>query len=206
MHISCPECSTKFYCDTENVNIAAKKLRCSKCQHVWRAEEKQQSNIQDSEHSQPDKDLENNKPFTPADSNPIYLPAIRPSIETNNPTQSLFMLCMVIVTFVLLFSGSIYEKYLFRHKFFTVQEITLNHSDDQDSILQYKIKNNADYTINLPIVRIKMLDKNGQVVSHIKEDYTKYNIAPGKTARVKTKFHYSLEDIYKLNIELSSFW
>lgn len=35
MYISCPSCSTTFVVESEQISHSGRKLRCSKCRHVW---------------------------------------------------------------------------------------------------------------------------------------------------------------------------
>ncbi|MCP5369646.1 MAG: zinc-ribbon domain-containing protein [Rickettsiaceae bacterium] len=218
MHISCPKCSTKFQIDIKQFGDVARKVKCSKCQHIWHYQleipaQTIQECINDKTHKMDNqlnsylasesKENDGDKQFS--DRRKIHLPMIINSAKSQSLTyQTPIIICgLIVVLLVLLFSNSIYEKYLFKSKYLQIEQISLAKTDVALEV-SYLIKNNSKYKIYLPPITTKLLDKEENLVKSITDKHKNLAILPGHFVRITTIFKPTPNIAYKVAIDMQN--
>lgn len=217
MHISCPKCFTKFHVDRQTFGDLARKVKCSKCQHVWNYKlEILEQNLQQSteaiatntesicyfDNADVREQSVETKRFP--DKSKINLPMLidvaRPQVVTN---QSPIILGLIIILSVLLFSNSVYEKYFFKSKYLEVQQVVLNIKNNQLKV-HYLIKNNSKYKIFLPPITTKLLDYEENLIKSITDQHKNLAIPAGQVVTIETIFTPLPDNAYRVNINIEN--
>lgn len=216
MHISCPKCSTKFQVDVHVFGKITRKVKCSKCQHIWNYKlEISEQNIK-----QPFQDESTNtdsifysdnyhmqeEPYAAKrrDKPKIHLPMLidvaRPQVVTY---QAPIISGLIIILSVLLFSNSVYEKHFFKSKYLQIQQVVVNIENEQLR-MSYRIKNNSKYKIFLPPITTKLLDSEGNLIKSITDQHKNLAIPAGQVVSIKTTFTPAPDKAYKININMQN--
>ncbi len=216
MHISCPKCSTKFQVDIQAFTEITKKVKCSKCQHIWNyqlemSEKNTKQPIQD-ESTNPDSIFysdnyhmqEESYATKRRDKPKIHLPML---IDVTRPQavtyQAPIISGLIIILSVLLFSNSVYEKYFFKSKYLQIQHVVLNIENEQLRV-GYIIKNNSKYKIFLPPITTKLLDPEGNIIKSITDQHKNLTIPAGQIVNIETIFTPSPNKAYRVNIDMQN--
>ena len=181
MHISCPKCDTKFAITVEQIGHSGKKVKCSKCFHIW--------------HQTIDNHVKVGPILTPqaptaSFGNGVNLPAIlplRPPLYLY--TMPVVLLGMIIFILVMLFSSSLGQNSIFGNNRINIQDVQIDSQKDSEKIIvRYKIQNSSDKKIQIPLVRIRLFDKNNRILQSRVVDHSKVDLAPWQDILIKTEF------------------
>lgn len=184
MYISCPKCSKSFVVAYEQLGEKGRKVKCSKCLHIW--------------HQEPDISTEAIEQVIAISSKPIMaepigngvnLPALLPiKIPAYLYTTPFLLLVMIIVIFVMLFPNFFGVKSLLNDDFLSIKDVSISNEQTKNKLLvSYKVLNAADFSTQMPLVRIRLLDKTKRVIkSHI-VDHTNIKLSPRQFVLIKTE-------------------
>ena len=216
MQVSCPKCSTKFFIEEEKIGKAGKKVKCSACGKIWH----QQIVNQDTTNSkklQIVKEKQENKNTNfimkespasninlPSTNKIAHLPVVVPvRQEQNNYYFMIITLGLIMMLLVVLLPNSSYEKYLIRYKNLEIEDIVTNYqTTSQTFSIKYKVINNSEYSVRLPLIKTKLLKKNGSVVTASIDDPGTVILAPYESINVRTEFKPIMNSIYSVDIAI----
>lgn len=181
MYIACPECDTKFVVTPKQIGTHGRKVKCSKCSHIWYQE------------------LGDNVPIEPVVSqlepiapigNGVNLPALVPA---KTPSYLFWLPGMVIilifVMLVILFPSQLGITSLLNSNEVSVEDIQIvNQEDVEKVVVEYKVHNNSLDNVQMPLVRVRLFDKNHNILSSRIDDHSDTEMYPDQIKRVRTKF------------------
>ncbi len=184
MTIVCPNCSTNFIISKEQIGIAGRKVKCSQCQHIWYlkldfSNEKlghyDQLSIVKSNNTeeQSNTNEKSNILIEEKEQNPIYaqgvnLPVLIP-IKTPQYyyITPILWLSLIILLLLMLFHDKFNIPILYKedNNMVTIDNIHIEQNKDIGKIkISYIISNNSDHNVVIPLIRVRLLDKNHQTV------------------------------------------
>jgi predicted Zn finger-like uncharacterized protein len=176
MYIFCPNCRTNFVISNDLIGPEGKKVRCSKCQHVWYQKYKQ-----------------------------FNLPAVIPNSKFRFDYLGAFLVFLAAIFLVfLLYVHTLKIDNYATQKSFNIDIITTEYVEDEDkTVLHYKILNNSDDTKAVPSIKISLLGSENQLIdSHILEN--KVSLEPQQYIYIKTEFKGLSHPVEKFGITLGS--
>lgn len=182
MYIACPECNTKFVVTPEQIGQQGRKVKCSKCSHIWHQK------------------LDNSARIEPAVlatateaiplGNRINLPALLPvRIQQYLYALPTLMISLIIFMLVMLFPNKLGFDSLLNSDKLSINDIKIENNKKIDKItVSYKLLNNSSNTVKMPLVRIRLFDKNDRILKSLIDDHTNVDMFPGQFIQVKTEF------------------
>lgn len=187
MYISCLNCQTKFIVLDNQIGINGRRVKCSKCRHIWY----QKLDYNTSKLSDFDKDkVEAVKtPIKNGYSNyfsanvPVILPYIPPKRKYN--VFPLLWTSFIIFCLAILLLDSF--KVLSKYDQLKIEKIKLGTSHREGVIkMFYQLSNNSDYLISNPLIKVKAMDGNNRALDeYISITKLKIKIPPKQNAYVE---------------------
>ena len=183
MYIACPECNAKFVVTSEQIGQQGRKVKCSKCSHIW--------------HQKPDNSarIEPTIPEPAADTttpigNGVNLPALLPvKIQPYLYALPALMISLIIFMLVMLFPNKLGFDSLLNSNKLSIKDIKIENNKEIDKItVSYKVLNNSSETVKMPLVRIRLFDKSDRILKSLIDDHTNVDMFPGQFIQVKTEF------------------
>lgn len=182
MYISCPECDAKFVVRPEQIGKNGRKVRCSKCAHVWHQKLRNDIKIEPILTAQAIQEI----PL----GNGVNLPALLPiRIPAYLYSLPLLLIAMIILMLVMMFPHKVGIETMLSYDHLSIKDIKIENRTDIEKItISYKVLNSSIDEAKVPLVRIRLFDKNNRVLrSHI-VDHTQINLAPKQYLLIKTEF------------------
>lgn len=182
MYIACPECNAKFVVTPEQIGPQGRKVKCSKCSHIWHQK------------------LDNSAPIEPTISAPVAettplgngvnLPALLPvKIQPYLYALPVLMVSLIIFMLVMLFPNKLGFDSLLNNDKLSIKDIKIENNKEIDKItVSYKVLNNSSKTVKMPLVRIRLFDKSDRVLKSLIDDHTNVDMFPGQFIQIKTEF------------------
>jgi predicted Zn finger-like uncharacterized protein len=186
MYISCPKCNTRFVVLPDQIGQFGRKVRCSKCSHIW--------------HQRPIITNPNQVKLEPIVSSQV---ASTQSVPTG-PGINLPALLPVKIPFYLLILPAIlislitfFSILLFQDKFWSkdylsdisIKDVQVHHYKEVGKIVvNYKIVNSSDIGKSIPLIRVRLLDSNHLPLKSHVVDQTSLQLAPKQYVSIKTEF------------------
>ncbi|MFK7973493.1 MAG: zinc-ribbon domain-containing protein [Rickettsiaceae bacterium] len=183
MYISCPKCQTKFVVKSEQIGTYGRKVKCSKCANIWHQKLESQLRIEpiftDHVVSQ-DTKLGNG----------VNLPALLPvKIPTYLYTMPLVMIGLIVFMCVMLFPKQLNVNSLLNSNELSIKDIQIQNEQDLNKItVSYKVHNNSNNKVKMPLVRIRLFDKDNRVIKSLVDDHTNIEMAANQFIQIKTEF------------------
>lgn len=195
MYIACPECNTKFAIKKEQIGENGRKVKCSKCSHIWHYTPKKQK-----PESPTIKHKETLSQPTPARTKPIKgvnVPALRPKkIPSYLPWIPSLLIGFIVIVSIILFNSS-----LLNHNPLELRNMQITKDTDLGKLtVTYKVYNSSDKELKMPLVRVQLIDNNNNILKSRIDDHTHLTIAPNKCVQVKTEFSPVPESAENINI------
>jgi len=166
MYISCPNCQTKFVVPNNQIGINGRRVKCSKCSHIWY----QKLDYNTGKLSDFDKELNHEAVKTPIRNEysgqfsanvPVILPYT--PLKKKNSFFPLLWASFIILCLAILLIDSF--ECLNKYDQLKIEEINLRKSTSPDSIkVFYKLSNQSNYQISNPLIKVKVIDSNNQVL------------------------------------------
>lgn len=187
MYIACPKCGTRFVVSSSQIGEYGRKVKCSKCAHIWHQK------IDDAVKIEPvlinnTSDLYNrgNQKFAKG----INLPALLPiNIPKYLYVMPVILVCIVALMSVVIFPNRSCFETVFNNENLSIRDIQIIHHKDIDKIsVSYKIFNSSQSNVEVPLVRVRLLDSNKRVLKTRIHDSKNMNIVPNQFLYIKTEF------------------
>lgn len=165
MYISCLNCQTKFIVLDNQIGINGRRVKCSKCRHIWY----QKLDYNTSKLSDFDKDkveaiktpIKNGYNNHFSANVPVILPYISPKRKYN--VFPLLWTSFIIFCLAILLLDRF--KVLSKYDQLKIEEIKLGTSHREGVIkMFYKLSNNSDYLISNPLIKVKAMDGNNRAL------------------------------------------
>jgi predicted Zn finger-like uncharacterized protein len=199
MYITCPKCGTHFLVQPEQIGHFGRKVRCSKCANIW--------------HQQLKDDIK----LEPVIANPkfayksqlgsgINLPALLPiKIPQYLYTLPMLFICLIIILSIILFQDFWGFNSSDAAKLLSINDIHITNNKDAGKItITYKIVNSSTQILPMPLVRVRLFDKNNTALKSHVADQTDIALSPKQSVSIRTEFS-SVPDITeKIDITLGS--
>lgn len=181
MYIACPQCDTKFVVTPKQIGLNGRKVKCSKCSHVWHY--KLDISIVD------EPLITKQKPIAPI-GNGVNLPAL---VKSEKPSYLFllpgFVMGAIIVLLVFLFPQQVGINSFFNKKDVAIQDVKIvSDAESEKIVVKYKVHNNSSSSINIPLIRISLFDQNHDLIQENIDNHSKIMIDPGKSVQIKTQF------------------
>jgi predicted Zn finger-like uncharacterized protein len=181
MYIACPKCDTKFVVTPEQIGKEGRKVKCSKCSHVWHYKLADQLRIEPI--------ITQPIAATPL-GNGINLPALLPiKIQPYLYVMPVVMIGLIIFMLIMVFPNSLGINTLLHSNNLSIKDVQVQNQKDLDKItISYKIYNSASTIVKMPLVRIRFFDKNGKIVeSKIDDQNSNVDMSPHQFIQIKTE-------------------
>ncbi|MCF8494092.1 MAG: zinc-ribbon domain-containing protein [Rickettsiaceae bacterium] len=181
MYIACPKCDTKFVVTPEQIGKEGRKVKCSKCSHVWHYKLADQLRIEPI--------ITQPIAATPL-GNGINLPALLPiKIQPYLYVMPVVMIGLIIFMLIMVFPTSLGINTLLNSNNLSIKDVQVQNQKDLDKItISYKIYNSASTIVKMPLVRIRFFDKNGKIVeSKIDDQNSNVDMSPHQFIQIKTE-------------------
>ncbi|XVN43377.1 MAG: zinc-ribbon domain-containing protein [Candidatus Rickettsia vulgarisii] len=205
MNITCPNCDASFMVPQEQLGTIGRRVKCSKCQSTWyqlvdsvtNDQPQNTENNQQIEPSKIDNNVDNSKinPSTPNE-RPIYL-----SKGTNLPallplkiSQRSYIVPILLISIILLL--------LFHDKFNLLALSKLNNNlliidniktelntNAKQVKVSYKITNNYNYNITIPLIRIRLLNEKHVVIKSYILEQKNIKLSPKQHIEINTNLY-----------------
>ncbi len=181
MYIACPECDTKFVVTPEQIGKHGRKVKCSKCSHIWHQKLTDQIRIEPL--------LTQPITATPL-GNGINLPALLPiKIQPYLYAMPVVMIGLIIFMLIMVFPNGLGINTLLNNSKLSIKDVQIQNQQDLEKItVSYKIHNAAETTVRMPLVRIRLFDKNNRIVKSLIDDHTNIDMSPNQFIEIKTEF------------------
>jgi predicted Zn finger-like uncharacterized protein len=181
MYIACPECDTKFVVTPKQIGTHGRKVKCSKCSHIWHQKLDDNARIEPTV-TAPIK-------TTPL-GNGVNLPALLPvKIQPYLYALPLMMIGMITFMLFMLFPNNLGFDSLLNGDQLSIRDIKIERQQDIDKItVSYKVLNNSINNVKMPLVRIRLFDSNSRILKSLIDDHTNINMSPNQFIQVKTEF------------------
>ena len=181
MYIFCPECETKFAVVSKQIGEHGRRVKCSKCSHIW--------------HQKPDDSARIEPPIlTPTETIPlgngVNLPALLPAkIQPYLYALPVLMIGLIIFMIVMLFPNNLGFHSLLNNNQLSIKDIKIDNQKEGDKItVTYKVMNHSRKTLKVPLIRIRLFDKSNNIIKALIDDHTNIYMQPSQFIQVKTEF------------------
>lgn len=198
MYIACPECDTNFMVLPEQIGPVGRKVKCSNCNQVWHQRLKENQVRMESIFT-------NDNKFIPIGDG-VNLPALLPiKLSTYIYSLSSIITLMIILLCLILFQDKFNISLASNANDLYLSDV---HADNISNInklmVSYKIVNNSDYDIILPLVRIRLFDENKKLLESYLADQKEIKLTAGQQIQIKTEFISSLLLAKEVDITLGN--
>jgi predicted Zn finger-like uncharacterized protein len=207
MYIKCPSCNTSFVVTAEQIGPKGRRVRCSKCNNGWfveaSAEELTLPNPLEPASIIPHRAGGEINTFLPG----VNLPALLP---INIPTY-LYLLPTILAIAIIFSSMVLFQEKL---SFFglagtsenlSVHDINIDYNRKDGTIVAgYKIVNSAQQFVPVPLIRIRLLDKDHRPLkTHITHN-PNVDLAPKQYVGIRTNFADAPPNVEFIDISLGT--
>lgn len=204
MIISCHNCRTAFYVSPEQIGINGRRVKCSKCKHIWYATIPQEI-LQPSPNVMPKRtERESESPAS------INLPVIISSRISKLAFLMPFLMLILIATTLLMFYPSFMNKYGLCYYFcqqsgVKIQDVTYDYDENtQKVIVEYSIANDTADKAKLPLVEIKLIDDSNNILQKTYIENNDIWLDPNNSLRAKTEFYLTSANSKYIQISLGN--
>lgn len=184
MYITCPECKSNFVVTPEQLGSKGRKVKCSKCQNTWFAQPgKKTLKIEPT--------LTISEDISDSDEIGVNLPALVPiKIPFYLLISPIFLLLlMILISYIFLGGGSDIITNNSSFQGVAINDINIERKAEINKmIVKYKIINNTEQDRQIPLVRIRLLDKDNRVLQTHTEKPS-VNLKPKQFVSIKTEFN-----------------
>lgn len=198
MYIACPKCETKFVVTPEQIGTHGRKVKCSKCSNIWH--QKLENNIR----IEPTLTSSAIEP-TPI-GNGVNLPALLPiKIPPFLYGLPILLISMIIFLVTTIFSHTFGLHSILDNPNLSIHDLQITNNKELGKIMvSYKVLNSSDKNIKMPLVRIRLFDKNNRVIKSKIDDYSKIELSPAQNVNINTEFVPAPFDTKNIDIMLGN--
>ena len=206
MYIRCPSCTTSFVVTPEQIGPKGRRVCCSKCSNRWFVEALETEPLTKIEPSSiiPDRVGSNaNASFLPG----VNLPALLP---INIPLY-LYILPALLAIAIIFSSMVIFQDKLSflgltgTSNSLSVHDINIDYNRKEGAIVaSYKIVNSADQFVPVPLIRIRLLDKDHRPLKTHITNNPNIDLAPKQYVGIRTNFADAPPNVEFIDIALGN--
>ncbi len=183
MYIACPECTTRFVVTAEQIGKEGRKVKCSKCLHIWQQHPPEQLRVEPK--------IESSTKTLPL-GNGVNLPVLLP---VKIPAHLLYglpilLVSMIIFMFTILFQDNFVLPSILNTKDLIISDVSYQRTLGKTAI-NYKVSNLSDKSVKIPLIRIRVFDKNHRLINFRIDDHSNIKLSPSQNVVIKTE----LEDV-----------
>lgn len=183
MYITCPECTTRFVVTAEQIGKEGRKVKCSKCLHIWQQHPPEQLRVEPK--------IESSTKTLPL-GNGVNLPVLLP---VKIPAHLLYglpilLVSMIIFMFTILFQDNFVLPSILNTKDLIISDVSYQRTLGKTAI-NYKVSNLSDKSVKIPLIRIRVFDKNHRLINFRIDDHSNIKLSPSQNVVIKTE----LEDV-----------
>jgi predicted Zn finger-like uncharacterized protein len=183
MYIACPECTTRFVVTAEQIGKEGRKVKCSKCLHIWQQHPPEQLRVEPK--------IESSTKTLPL-GNGVNLPVLLP---VKIPAHLLYglpilLVGMIIFMFTILFQDNFVLPSILNTKDLIISDVSYQRTPGKTAI-NYKISNLSDKSVKIPLIRIRVFDKNHRLINFRIDDHNNIKLSPSQNVVINTE----LEDV-----------
>ena len=206
MYIKCPSCTTSFVVTAAQIGPKGRRVRCSKCNNGWFVEaqiEEPVQHVAEPASIIPDRVGGTNYSFLPGVNLPALLPINIPLYLYILPTIlsiAIIFSCMVLFQDKLSFLGLSGTS-----DNLSVHDINIDYNRKDGAIIaSYKIVNAAQQFVPVPLIRIRLLDKDHRPLkTHITHN-PNVDLAPKQYVGIRTNFADAPPNVEFIDIALGN--
>ena len=183
MYIACPKCNTKFVVTPEQIGEHGRKVKCSKCTHIWHQKLEDHLNVEPIILTPPPIST------TPL-GNGVNLPALLPmKIPSYLYILPFLLIGLIIFISIMLFPHKLGFESLLNNNNLSIKDLQIQNQQELQKIaVSYKVHNTSSKNVHMPLVRIRLFDKSGRVIKSLIDDHTNVQMVPNQFIQVKTEF------------------
>ena len=179
MYIACPECTTRFVVTAEQIGKEGRKVKCSKCLHIWQQHPPEQLRVEPK--------IESSTKTLPL-GNGVNLPVLLP---VKIPAHLLYglpilLVSMIIFMVAILFQGSFVIPSILNNKDLTISDI-YNQQELGKTTINYKVTNLSNKSIKIPLIRIRVFDKSNRLINSRIENHNNIKLSPSQNVIINTE-------------------
>ena len=183
MYIACPECTTRFVVTAEQIGKEGRKVKCSKCLHIWQQHPPEQLRVEPK--------IESSTKTLPL-GNGVNLPVLLP---VKIPAHLLYglpilLVSMIIFMFTILFQDNFVLPSILNTKDLIISDVSYQRTLGKTAI-NYKVSNLSDKSVKIPLIRIRVFDKNHRLINFRIDDHSNIKLSPSQNVVINTE----LEDV-----------
>ncbi|MFY9589415.1 MJ0042-type zinc finger domain-containing protein [Rickettsia endosymbiont of Halotydeus destructor] len=173
MYINCPGCHTKFIVLNEQIGINGRKVKCSKCREVWYQKlDCKITKLTDFGKIEENFESIKNEVYI----NPGSLPVLLPSKPPSYSFFPLLWISFIIFSLIILLEDNC--RFLFKYNELKIENILIRDIKDTNKIkVSCKIVNPLNYQISIPLIRVRIIDKDRKVLASYVVDKMNINIS-----------------------------
>ncbi|MFK8040568.1 MAG: zinc-ribbon domain-containing protein [Rickettsiaceae bacterium] len=206
MYISCPKCSANFVVTVQQIGKLGRKVKCSKCHHVWHQMPIEGTTIEaHQDHIEIPKNISpNDYKFTP--SNGLNLPAILPiKIPKYLYYLPFILIALIMMLSIMLFKENFGISHILSREKFNIRDVQVDYSKNLNKIIvTYKVVNISDNKAKMPLVRIRLFDKNHKIIKTHIANQTSAVLSGKQFVTIKTEFDSMSDDAQEADITLGN--
>ncbi|MES2214783.1 MAG: MJ0042-type zinc finger domain-containing protein [Pseudomonadota bacterium] len=162
MYITCPECHTSFVITPEQLGPGGRKVKCSKCQNIWHAQIETETPVK----IEPIVTASYSDSASPVEAG-VNLPALLPiRLPFYLCSMPIILISLIIFISIQLFSESFgpFTNHINYHAL-QIKDINIEHKKDDGMVtVNYKIFNTSNHPVSIPMVRIRLFDKDNRTL------------------------------------------
>lgn len=202
MYIICPKCNTNFVIEDSQISKNGRKVRCSKCKHLWLAKNDSKAKASPKkENIIPNKD--DTKPITPEtrfyDRDARLLPTIIEQKGNSNMRLCFYKWALTFLGVFITLSLDMINFGQFRFsKDFSVENINTVSLDPNKVRIDFTIVNNSSKTSNIPIIRYRFYDKNNKLITRKLVENNIAKLEPKQSIKITREF-----DVKPVNLDIT---
>ena len=180
MYITCPECETRFAVTADEIGKNGRKVKCSKCFNIWHQKPFRQVRIEPKVESLSTKTL----PLGNGINLPVLLPIKVPAHLLYG--LPILLISMIIFMVAILFQGGFVIPSILNNKDLTISDI-YNQQELGKTTINYKVTNLSNKSIKIPLIRIRVFDKNNRLINSRIESHNNIKLSPSQNVIINTE-------------------
>lgn len=200
MNITCPECSTNFTVSQELIGECGRKVKCSKCSYIWHQYLENQIRLDPTRSKEV---ITDNKTIK---SNGVNLPALLPiRMPQSSNISPLILISLILFLSLLLFHERLGINLSDDFKDLNINDIKIVRNIEEGKIIiNYNITNMVDQTISIPLIRVRLFDKDNKLIDTqiVKEE--NLTLGPKKYINLQSEFFSNQDATTKIDISLGN--
>ena len=198
MYIICPSCKTTFVVTPQQVGPLGRKVKCSKCFKIWHAKLNINLNT----------NLSNTTISRPLVSSKLEKGSNLPAVIPVKIPIYLYIFPIILAFLIIFINTVFFYDYAFAalkvNPNLSIRDVSLeNHLSQKRVIVHYKIFNKSQKVAVMPLIRVRLIDKNDKVI----KSYTLDNKIMLETQRhisIKTEFNSVPYTVNRFDITLGN--